>query len=155
MIDLNLYVYVKKLIIVVIVNKLILTYSTWLVHNFLKHKYNALLKRKDVCLMPLNTFVCVCVCVFHIHSPWTFHLSGTVGMSGNSCCAEDVCFLWPITFIVTLAPSLATLSCSNTRSRQSHELTKVRLACQRLDSILKYFCNSPTFRWRERNQNCP
>ena len=47
----------------VIVNKLILIYFTWFVHDFVNHKYNVLLKRKDVCLMPLNTCVCVCVCV--------------------------------------------------------------------------------------------
>ena len=34
-----------------------------------------------MCLMPLNTFVCVCV--FHVHSPWRIYLSGTDGMSGN------------------------------------------------------------------------
>ena len=145
--DLSLYVYVKKWIIVVIVNKLILIYFTWFVHDFVNHKYNVLLKRNDVCLMPLNTFVCV----FHVHSPWRLHLSGTVGMSGNR--STMLCwrrfFPLPSPFIATLAPSLATLSCSHTRSRQSHELTRVRLAYQRLDSIIKYFYNSLTFRWRE------
>ena len=43
--------------------QLILIYFTWFVHNFVHHKYNVLLKRNNVCLMPLNTFVCVCVCV--------------------------------------------------------------------------------------------
>ena len=152
--DFSLYVYVKKWIIVIIVNKLILIYFTRFVHNFVNHKYNVLLKRNDVCLMTLNTFVCVCV--FHVHSPWRLHLSGTVGMSGNRSTK-----LWwrrffplPSPFIATLAPSLATLSCSHTRSRQSHESTRVRLACQRLDLILQYFCNSLTFWWREKNQNC-
>ena len=56
---LSLYVYVKKWIIVVIVNKLVLVYFTWFVHNFVNHNYNVLLKKNDVCLMPLN--ICVCV----------------------------------------------------------------------------------------------
>ena len=150
--DLSWYVYVKKWIIVVIVNKLILVYFTWFVHNFVNHKYNVLLKRNDVCLMPLNTFVCV----FHVHSPWRLHLSGTVGMSGN----RSMMLCWrrfyplPSPFIATLAPSLATLSCSHTRSRQSHELTRLHFTFQWLDSIFKYFCNSLTFRWRDRNQDC-
>ena len=53
------YVYLKKSIIVVIVDKLIYIYFTWFVHNFVNHKYNFLLKRNDMCLMPLNTFVCL------------------------------------------------------------------------------------------------
>ena len=61
--DLSLYVYVKKWIIVVIVNKLILIYFTWFVHDFVNHKYNVLLKRNDAFLMLLNTFVCVCMCM--------------------------------------------------------------------------------------------
>ena len=43
------------------VNKLILRYFTWFVHDFVNHKYNVILKRNDVWLMPLNTCVCVCV----------------------------------------------------------------------------------------------
>ena len=155
----------------VIVNKLILIHFTWSVHSFVNHKYNVRLKRDDVCLMPLNYFcvcvclcvcvcvwvcVCVCVCVFHVHSPWRLHLSGTVGMSGNR--STILCwrrlFPLPSPFIAILSPSPATLSCSHTRKRQSHELTRVHPACQRLDSILNYFCNSLTFQWREKNQNC-
>ena len=148
--DLRLYVYVKKW---VIVNKLILMYFAWFVHSFVNHKYNVLLKTNDVSLMPLNAFARV----FHVDSTWRLHLSGTVGMSGN----RSTMLCWrrfyplPSPFIANLAPSLATLSCSHTKSRQSHELTRVRLACQRLDSILKCFCNSLTFRWREGNQNWP
>ena len=77
------------------------------------------------------------MCVFHVHSPWRLHLSGTVGMWGN----RSMMLCWrrfyplPSPFIATLAPSLATLSCSHTRSRQSHEPTRVRLACQKLNSI--------------------
>ena len=63
--DLSLYVYVKKRIIVVIINKLILIYFKWFVHNFVNHKYNVLLKRKDVFLMPLTT---LCICMFHVYS---------------------------------------------------------------------------------------
>ena len=40
-----------------IVNKLNLIYFTWFVYTFVKYKYNVLLKRDDVCLMPLNTFI--------------------------------------------------------------------------------------------------
>ena len=77
--DLSLYVYVKKWIIAATVNNLILVYFTWFVYNFVSHKYNVLLKRNDVCLMPFNIFVCV----FHVHSPWRLHPSETVGMSEN------------------------------------------------------------------------
>ena len=155
MYDLSLCVYVKKWIIVVIVNKLSLIYFTWFVHNFVSHKYNVPLKRNNVCLMLYNTFVSMCV--FHVHSPWRLLLSGTVGMSGNRSTVLCWSRFFPLSspFIATLSPSLATLSCAYTRSRQSNELTRVGLACQRLESILKYFCNSLTFWWRERNQNCP
>ena len=140
------YVYVKKWIIVVILKKLISIYFTWLVRT-VNHKYNVLLKRNDACLMPHNTFVCVS----HVHSPWRFHLPGN---TSTMLCWR--CFFpLPSPFIGTLARSLATLSCSHTIIRQSQELTRARLASQRLDSIIKYFCNSLTFRWRERNQNCP
>ena len=139
--DLSLYVYVKKRIIVVIINKLILIYFKWFVHNFVNHKYNVLLKRKDVFLMPLTT---LCICMFHVYSRWRFHLSETVGMSRNK--STMLCwrrfFSLPSPFIATLAPSIATLSRSHSRSRQTHELTRVCLACRRLDSVLKYFCNS-------------
>ena len=54
-------------------------------------------------------------------------------------CAEVVSFLCQVP-----------LSYSHTRSKERHELTRLRLACQRLNSILKYFCNSLTFRWREK-----
>ena len=41
-----------------IVNKLILIYFTWFVYTFfVNYKYNVLLKRNDVCLMPLSTFI--------------------------------------------------------------------------------------------------
>ena len=30
---------------------------TWFVYTFVNYKYNVLLKRNDVCLMPLSTFV--------------------------------------------------------------------------------------------------
>ena len=55
--DLSLYVYVKKWILVFIVNKLILIYFTWFVYTFVNYKYNFFLKRNDVCLMPLSTLV--------------------------------------------------------------------------------------------------
>ena len=67
MIDLSLSVYVKKCIIVFIVNKLILIYFIYFVYNFviyfciyicyIYYKYNYLLKRNDVFLVPLSTFV--------------------------------------------------------------------------------------------------
>ena len=58
--DFSLSVYVKKWIIVFIVNKLILIYFTWFVYTFVDYKYNVLLKRDNLCLIPpLNTFVTV------------------------------------------------------------------------------------------------
>ena len=53
---LSLSVYVRKWI-VFIVNKLILIYFTWFVYAFVNYKYNVLLKKDDVFLMPLSTFV--------------------------------------------------------------------------------------------------
>ena len=55
--DLSLSVYVKKWIIVFIVNKLILIYFTWFVYTFVNYKYSFLLKRDDACLMSLSNFV--------------------------------------------------------------------------------------------------
>ena len=55
--DLSLFIYVKKWIIALIVNKLILIYFTWFVYTFVNYKYNVLLERNDICLMPLSTFV--------------------------------------------------------------------------------------------------
>ena len=55
--DRSLSVYVKKWIIVFIVNKLNFIYFTWFVYTFANYKYNVLLKRDNVCLMPLSTFV--------------------------------------------------------------------------------------------------
>ena len=40
-----------------IVNKLDFIYFTWFVYTFVNDKYNFLLKRDDVYLMPLSTFV--------------------------------------------------------------------------------------------------
>ena len=53
----SLSVYVKNLIIELIVNKLNLIYFTWFVYSFVNYKYNVPLKRHDVCLTPLSTFV--------------------------------------------------------------------------------------------------
>ena len=57
MIDHSLSVYVKTLMIVFIVYKLNFIYFTWFVFTFVNYKYNVRLKRDDVCLMPLSTFV--------------------------------------------------------------------------------------------------
>ena len=38
------------------VNKLNLIYFIWFVYAFVNYKYNVLLKRDDVCLIPLSTF---------------------------------------------------------------------------------------------------
>ena len=38
------------------VNKLNLIYFIWFVYTFVNYKYNVLLKRDDVCLIPLSTF---------------------------------------------------------------------------------------------------
>ena len=46
-----------KKISVIIVNKLNLIYFTWFVYTFVNYKYNVLLKRDDVCLIPLSTLV--------------------------------------------------------------------------------------------------
>ena len=42
-----------------IVNKLNFIYFTWFVYTFVNYKYNVLLKRDDVCLIPLSTLVTV------------------------------------------------------------------------------------------------
>ena len=57
MTELSLSVYVKKWVIGFIVNQLILIYFAWFVYTFVNYKYNALLKRNDVFLMQLITFV--------------------------------------------------------------------------------------------------
>ena len=46
-----------KQISVIIVNKLNLIYFTWFVYTFVNYKYNIFLRRDDVCLIRLNTFV--------------------------------------------------------------------------------------------------
>ena len=43
--------------IVFIVYKLNFIFFTWFVYTFVNCKYNVRLKRDDVCLMPLSTFV--------------------------------------------------------------------------------------------------
>ena len=40
-----------------IVNKLNFIYFTWFVYALVSYKFNVLLKRDDVCLMSLSTFV--------------------------------------------------------------------------------------------------
>ena len=45
----------KKWIIVFIVNKSNFIYFTWFVYTFVNYKYNVLLKRDYVCLIPLST----------------------------------------------------------------------------------------------------
>ena len=55
--DLSLSVYIKKVNNLFIVNKLVLIYFSWFAFTFLNYKYNVLLKRDDVCLIPLRTFV--------------------------------------------------------------------------------------------------
>ena len=55
--DRSLSVYVKKWIIVLTVNKSNFTNFTWFVYTFVNYKYNVLLKRDDVCLIPLSTLV--------------------------------------------------------------------------------------------------
>ena len=67
------------------------------------------------------------------HLPWRLHLSEKFGMQGNR--SKMLC--WSRFF-----PCQVPLSYSHTRSRESHELTRVCLVCQRLDSLLKCFCNS-------------
>ena len=55
--DLSLTVYGKNVNNLFIVNKLVLIYLTWFAFTFLNYKYNVLLKRDDVCLIPLRNFV--------------------------------------------------------------------------------------------------
>ena len=90
--DLRLYVYVKKLVTVVTVNKSILIYFTCFVHNFVNHKYNVLLKKNDVCLMPLNTFLCVCFTSIHRKDFICLEQLKCQG-TDQRCCTEDVSFL--------------------------------------------------------------
>ena len=56
---LSLSFYLKKWIIVFIVNKSNFICFTWFVYTFVNYKYNVLLKRDDVCLIPLSTLVTV------------------------------------------------------------------------------------------------
>ena len=55
--DHSLSVYVKKWIIVLILNILNFLYFTWFVYTFVNYKGNVILKRDDVCLIPLSTLV--------------------------------------------------------------------------------------------------
>ena len=55
--DLSVFAYVKNWIIGLIVDKFILIYFTWFAYTFVNYKYNILLERDDVCLIPLSTFV--------------------------------------------------------------------------------------------------
>ena len=82
----------EKWIIVAIVNKLISIYFTWFVHNFVNHKYNVLLKRNNVCLMRLNTFVCVCFTSIHREDLVYLKQLKCQG-TDQRCCAGDVSFL--------------------------------------------------------------
>ena len=47
----------KKVNIMFIVNKLNFIYFTWFLYAFVNYKYKVLLKRDDVCLIPLITLV--------------------------------------------------------------------------------------------------
>ena len=53
----SLSVYVKKSIILFIVDKLILIYFTWFVYPSVNYKYSVLLKIDNACLLPLSTFL--------------------------------------------------------------------------------------------------
>ena len=55
--DRSLSAYVKKWIIVLILNILNFIYFTWFVYTFVNYKGNVILKRDDVCLIPLSTLV--------------------------------------------------------------------------------------------------
>ena len=55
--DRSLSVYLKNRIIVFIVDKLNFIYFTWFVYTFVNYKYNILLKRDDVCLIPPSSLV--------------------------------------------------------------------------------------------------
>ena len=55
--ELSLSVYAKKVNNCVDCKKLNSICFSWFVYTFLNYKYNVLLKRDDVCLMLLSTFV--------------------------------------------------------------------------------------------------
>ena len=122
---LSLSVYIKKWIIVFTVNKLILIYLTWFVLNFVNYKYNFFLKRNDVCLMPLSTVVCVFF--FHVHSLWRLIPLEQLQFQGKD---QRFCVLKRF---LTSAKSF------HRYFRMKHPAC---LTNQRLDSILRYFCNS-------------
>ena len=78
--------------------------------------------------------LCVGLCVY-VHPPWRLHLSGSAGIPGN----RSTMLRWrrwihlPVSLDCYFAMQnvtfqLAALSCSYTRSRQSHDLTSIRLA---------------------------
>ena len=87
-----LSVYVKKWIIVFIVNKLNFIYFTWFVYTFVNYKYNVLLKRDDVCLIPLSTLVTPSR--FHKGKEIRIVLSKMAKKSNAKCCGNVAAMLW-------------------------------------------------------------
>ena len=77
-----------------IVNKLVLIYFTWFVHNFFNYKYNVLLKSNDVCL---KCHLALCVCFTSIHREGFICLEQfEYQETDQRCCAEDVSFLFQV-----------------------------------------------------------
>ena len=112
--DLSLSVYVKKWIIVFIVNKLNFIYFTWFVYTFVNYKYNLLLKRDNVCLMALSTFVTLSrsdegkeiriVCSKMAQKP------------NAKCCGDVAAALWQC------LDNIRERSCHNVGKRRRHNL---------------------------------
>ena len=75
--------------------------------------------------------VCVCVCVFTSIHREDFICLDLVGQqrTDQRCYVKDVVFLcqFPSSLLQNAEPNLSTLSCSHTRSGQSHDLTSVCL----------------------------
>ena len=75
-----------------IVNKLNFIYFTWFVYTFVNYKYNVLLKRDDVCLIPLSTLVTPSR--FHKGKEIRIVLSKMAKKSNAKCCGNVAAMLW-------------------------------------------------------------
>ena len=110
--DRSLSVYVKKWIVVFIINKLNFIYFTWFVYTFVNYKYNVLLKRDDMCLIPLSTLVTPSR--FHKGKEIRIVLSKMAKKSNAKCCGNVAAMLWQ------RLDNVGERRCHNVRNRRRH-----------------------------------